>query len=139
MNLPDFNAAIDAHLAGWSPAPVFKDNEASGTSHLTEFIRLTILQGIGFIDEPAGVYSVNGSTVLHSFILNFDVFTEINTSLDRSDELCQLVLDHWQVRNLGRGLNLLAGSVQRIGEQAPRFHVVVQISGTREERLTKRD
>lgn len=140
MNLQEFTAAIDAHLVGWEPAPIFRDNQEADSSGLTEFIRLTVLHGIGFVDEATGVYSVNGSTVLHPFILQFDVFTKINSTTDRSDEICQAVLDHWQVRNLGnRTLNLLAGNVQRIGEEPPRYHVAVQISGTREERLTNRE
>ena len=137
MNLPEFDAAIQSRLAGWTPAPIVLDNEPS-PDNVIEFIRFTVLHGVGFIDEPTGVYSVNGSTVLHPFILNFNVFTAINTAKTQSSLLCQAILDHWQVRDLGQGLTLLAGGIQRIGEEPPRYHTVVQISGTREERLTKR-
>lgn len=138
MNLIQFNAAIDSHMVGWAPAPVFRDNQLSATRNLNEFIRLTVLQGIGSLDETTGIYSVNGSVVLHSFLLVFDVFTAINTNTDRSDELCQSVMDHWQVLNLGDSLHLGAATVLTIGEEPPRYHAAVQISGTREERLTTR-
>ena len=138
MRLPEFNFAIDDHLSTWNPTLIVRDNSPSPTSNVFEFIRLTVLHGTGFTDEPTGIYSVNGSTVLHSFLLSFSVFTKIDTNTDRNDELCQAVLDHWQVRKLGPGLELSAGTLQRIGEDPPRYHTIVQISGTREETLTKR-
>lgn len=99
---------------------------------------MTVLDGNGFLDEPAGVYSVNGSTVLHPFILQFDVFTALNEGTERSNQLCQEVLDHWQVQNLGVGLELIAGSVERSGEQGNRYRKIVSIEGRREEFLTVR-
>lgn len=140
MNLQEFNAAIDAHLVGWNPTLIIRDNEPAPTSGVLEFIRLTVLHGVGFVDEVAGIYSVNGSTTIEPFILDFGVFTEINTGTERSSELCQMILDHWQVRNLGsKDLHLIAGSPQTIGEEPPRYHVAVQISGTREDRLINRE
>ena len=138
MRLPEFNFAIDDHLSTWNPTTIIRDNEATPTANTYEFIRLTVLHGLGLTNDVTGVYSVNGSRVLHSFILNFSVFTKIDTTTDRNDELCQAVLDHWQVRKLGPGLELSAGTLQRIGEEPPRYHTIVQISGTREETLTKR-
>lgn len=139
MNLIDFDAAIDAHaLANPLPITLVRDNEPSRTKGLSEYIRLTVLQGTGFIDEPTGVYTVNGSTVLHSFVLQFDVYTAKNTETARNNELCQAVLDRWQVYNLGVGLHTLSGSVDRIGEEGALFRQVVSIDGRREEFLTAR-
>ena len=138
MNLVEFDLAIRSHLSGWNPTLVVEDNKPVDTKKIKEYIRMTVLDGNGFLDEPAGVYSVNGSTVLHPFILQFDVFTALNEGTERSNQLCQEVLDHWQVQNLGVGLELIAGSVERSGEQGNRYRKIVSIEGRREEFLTVR-
>ncbi len=138
MNLIEFDAAIDTHIAAWNPTTIVRDNDPARTKKLDEYIRVTVINGNAFIDEPAGVRSVNGSTVLHPFILQFDVFTRLNLGVQRNNQLCQEVLDHWQVRNLETGLHLIAGGVDRIGEQGTRFHQIVSVDGRREEFLTVR-
>ena len=138
MNLIEFDAAIKAHLLGWNPVHIAEDNQPAETKGLDEYIRFAVIHGNGFIDEPAGVYSVNGSTVLHPFVLQFDVYTKLNTDTMRNNELCQAVLDKWQVYKLGIGLDTIGGSIERIGEEGKHFRQAVSVEGRREEFLTAR-
>lgn len=134
MNLPEFDAAIKSWIAGWNPLTLLVgDNRPSRTSNEHEYIRLTILQGVGFLDESAGVRTVDGSSVQHTFILQFDVFTRINSDTSRASDIIQDILDNWQVKRISDGCTTLAGTVERIGEEAPRYHMAVSIEGQREE------
>ena len=139
MNLPEFHVAIEQRVASWAIGTLYiADNEPALTKDQHEFIQLRVIDGIGIGDETTGgLRGVKGDSVIHVFLLQFDIYIKLNTSKVRAYELAQMVLDHWQVQDLGNGLYLNAGSTQRIGEEAPFYRLNVTVPGAREEILTK--
>jgi len=144
MNLIEFDEAIADRLSAWKPTLIITDNTPAETKGQAEYIRMTIEHGLGFEFETTGVFSVGGSTVMHSFILRFDVYGPINKGKDsfpgtrRTHELCQEVADQWQIQDFGNGVQTLAASIERVGEEKPHYHMACLIEGRRLETITKR-
>ena len=138
MNQVEFDALIKSRVQSWqAPTVLALQNEPTPqTKNAHEFIKFTAQYGFGFLDESVGVRTVDGSSVEHTFILRFDVFTKINTGTARASEICQNILNYWQVKKLADGATTIAGSIQDIGEESPHYHMAVLIPGQREEFLT---
>lgn len=134
-NLVERDDAISLHMAGWWPTLLIGDNLPPMTKKEPEFIRLTVLEGEGFLARRTGILNVTGSVIRHPVSLYFDVYTKINNDTRRNGQLCQSVIDHWYPVDLTPSFHLYESSgVERIGEEKPRFHQRVIISGFRDER-----
>ena len=136
-NLVERDMAIEAHLNGWRPTLLIGDNLPAQTSKEKEFIRITVLEGEGFLARRTGILEVTGSVTRYPVSIYFDVFSALNVAVRRNSELCQAVIDHWHPVDLTPSFHLYeTRGVERIGEESPRFHQRVVIEGFRDERKT---
>jgi len=125
----EFNAAIESHLAGWTPTLIVKDNEPSPTDKETEYIYVQELGGDGFTALTTGILGIRGNVERHPFLLRFNIYTAANAGLARSTLLVNEVIERWRNKDLGSGVNTLNTSYTRIGTEARRFRVLVDVSG----------
>lgn len=136
--LPDLDAAITAHIDAWTlpVAKLVRDNEPARTRDAAEWVRLTVLNGAGFIALSTGIRDVSGSVVRHPFVLLFDVYVPLDGGVARASTIAQAISDHWQIQRLAPYIYTRSAGFTRIGEEPTHYHTSVDIGGYRDETLT---
>lgn len=129
----DIKSAVKSHAASWNPTLIVFDNKPAQTKQEPEFIRIIVLTGQTNIATRAGI-NVTGTRQRVPLILRFNVYTQVNNDTDRSDQLCDEVIRHWQKKTFG-GLQTLLASAERIGEAAPRYRAQVDVQGFYDHRI----
>lgn len=130
---------IDTHIAAWSGIPclLLRDNETSQTVRdAAEWMRLTVLDGFGFLQSSVGLLDIAGSTAGHGFILRFDIFTPRHAGTLRAAEIGQNVSDYWAYQQIS-SVHFDSATFERIGEN-PLYHTAVTIDAARYESLAVR-
>lgn len=136
MNLVEFSDAFDNFISGWAPTKIVKDGEPAGTLNIDEYIILRVDGGFSTLAATTGILSVRGNVIRHPFLITANVVVRNGqpTTVRRSSELCQAVLDKFQLASFGESTLCFEGSISRVGENAKRYEQIVRVGGYRDER-----
>jgi len=121
----DLDNAIKSVLAGWQPVPVFRENEPTKTKNLDEYIVVKNLGGSSQSVTTTGLLDQRGSTERHAFLLEFNIYTQVNSGTQRPAQLSDEVASRWRYRQLSIGIHTFESNIVTVGKEAARFKTIV--------------